>query len=153
MTNRTVTHGSFTLERVYPVKPARVFHAFADAKMKEKWFAGPSGGWTQGEKSMDFRVGGVEVSKGKFTDGPAIEFQAAYWDIVPDERIIYSYWMTMDGKRISVSLATIELKPEGNGTRLKLVEQGAFLDGFDDPAVREKGTADLLDALGRSLEG
>jgi uncharacterized protein YndB with AHSA1/START domain len=152
MTNRTVTHGSFTLERVYPARPARVFNAFADAKAKEKWFAAPSDGWTQAEKSMDFRVGGIEVSKGKFKNGPAIEFQASYWDIVPDERIVYSYWMTMDGKRISVSLATIELKPEGGGTRLKLVEQGAFLDGFDDPGVREKGTLDLLDALGRSLE-
>jgi uncharacterized protein YndB with AHSA1/START domain len=153
MSNRTVTHGSFTLERVYPVKPARVFNAFADAEAKAKWFAAPSDGWLQAEKSMDFRVGGVEVSKGKFKNGPAIEFQASYWDIVPDERIVYSYWMTMDGKRISVSLATIELKPEGSGTRLKLVEQGAFLDGFDDPTVREKGTLDLLDALGRALEG
>jgi uncharacterized protein YndB with AHSA1/START domain len=151
MTERTVTHASFTLERVYPAAPIRVFAAFADEKLKEKWFGAPGENWTQTEKSMDFRVGGVEVNNGKMKDGPTIEFEATYWDIVPSVRIIYSYHMSIDGKHISVSLATIELKPEGKGTRLKLTEQGAFLDGFDDPALREKGTNDLLDALGRSL--
>jgi two-component system sensor histidine kinase KdpD len=58
----------------------------------------------------------------------------------------------IDDRRISVSLATIELKPEGSGTRLTFTEQGAFLDGYDDPGDRERGTRLLLDALGRSLE-
>jgi uncharacterized protein YndB with AHSA1/START domain len=151
MSERTVTHSIFTLERVYPAAPIRVFAAFADEKLKAKWFGAPGDSWTQAEKSMDFRIGGREVNNGKVKGGPTIEFEATYWDIVPSERIIYSYYMVMDGKRISVSLATIELKAEGNGTRLKLTEQGAFLDGFDDPNLREKGTNDLLDALGRSL--
>ena len=55
-------------------------------------------------------------------------------------------------RRISVSLATVELKREGKGTRLVFTEQGAFLDGFDDSGGRERGTADLLDALGRELK-
>ena len=38
------------------------------------------------------------------------------------------------------------------GTRLVLTEQGAYLDGFDDPSVRRQGMEELLDALGRSLE-
>jgi hypothetical protein len=59
--------------------------------------------------------------------------------------------MHLDQTRISVSLATIELQPDGDGTRLVFTEQGAFLDGFDDPGLRERGTADLLDALGASL--
>jgi len=151
MSERSVTHSTFVLERTYPQSPARVFRAFSDPALKAKWFGGSEDKWTQKEKSFDFRVGGREVSNGKFKDGPAIEFEATYWDIVPDERLVYSYWMLMDGKRISVSLATIELKATGKGTRLRLTEQGAYLDGFDDPTVREKGTNDLLDALGRSL--
>ena len=71
---------------------------------------------------------------------------------MPNERIIISYDMHLDDKRISVSLATVELKPKGSGTRLVFTEQGAFLDGFDDPGQREKGTLDLLDALGAELE-
>ncbi|MBV8652023.1 MAG: SRPBCC domain-containing protein, partial [Alphaproteobacteria bacterium] len=73
-------------------------------------------------------------------------------DIVPDERIIYSYDMHLDDKRISVSLATIELKPAGAGTRLVFTEQGVFLDGYDDAGSRERGTQGLLDKLGAWLK-
>jgi hypothetical protein len=31
-------------------------------------------------------------------------------------------------------------------------EQGAFLDGHEDPALREPGTRELPDALGAALE-
>jgi uncharacterized protein YndB with AHSA1/START domain len=84
--------------------------------------------------------------------GPVHRFDARYYDIVPDERIIYGYDMHLDDKRISVSLATIELKPEGRATRLVFTEQGAFLDGYDDPFERERGTRDLLENLGAALD-
>jgi uncharacterized protein YndB with AHSA1/START domain len=70
---------------------------------------------------------------------------------VPNERIIYGYDMHLGDKRVSVSLATVEFKPAGKGTRLTFTEQGAFLDGFDDPTVREHGTGEVLDALGEEL--
>ena len=54
-------------------------------------------------------------------------------------------------KKISVSLATMQLKAEGAKTTLMLAEQGAFLDGYDDAGSREHGTGYLLDALGASL--
>jgi hypothetical protein len=60
--------------------------------------------------------------------------------------------MYMDERKISVSLATFELKAAGSGTRLILTEQGAFLDGYDDAGSRERGTNGLLDALGASLK-
>lgn len=82
-------------------------------------------------------------------------FEAVYHDVVPDERIVYAYTMHLDARKISVSLATIELKPSGTGTgtRLVMTEQGAYLDGYDDAGSRERGTQFLLDALGRSLDG
>jgi uncharacterized protein YndB with AHSA1/START domain len=36
---------------------------------------------------------------------------ARYCDIVPDQRIVYTYDMHMGEMRISVSLATVEFKP------------------------------------------
>ena len=48
--------------------------------------------------------------------------------------------------------ATVDLKPAGKGTNLTFTEQGAFLDGFDDAAGRERGTVELLDALGAELK-
>jgi hypothetical protein len=38
-----------------------------------------------------------------------------------------------------------------DGTRLILTEQGAFLDGREEPAWREQGTAAQLDALAKEL--
>jgi hypothetical protein len=36
---------------------------------------------------------------------------------------------------------------------LVLTEQGAFFDGLDTPEVREHGTNEMLDALGKALAG
>ncbi len=60
--------------------------------------------------------------------------------------------MHLDDKKISVSLATMQLQAEGAKTRLIVTEQGAFLDGYDDAGSREQGTGYLLDALGASLK-
>ena len=38
------------------------------------------------------------------------------------------------------------------GTRLVLTEQGAYLDGREQPAWREHGTADQLEALDGQLK-
>lgn len=151
MTEHTVTHATFTLERTYPHSPARVFAAFAEPKSKEQWFA-TTEGWTTDHYELDFRVGGREVYRGKPTDGPDVSFDGEIHDIVPNERIVNAYQMHLDDKRISVSLATVQFEAVDGGTRMTYTEQGAFLDGFDNPAQREEGTAELLDVLGGFLE-
>ena len=80
--------------------------------------------------------------------GPVHKFDCCYQDIVPDQRIIYSYIMHLDDTPMSVSLTTVELKPDGAGTRLIFTEQGVFLDGTDWVATREQGSHGLLDKLG-----
>jgi uncharacterized protein YndB with AHSA1/START domain len=85
--------------------------------------------------------------------GMVFALEAVYQDIVPGERIVYSYDMKMNDERISVSLATVQLEAAEGGTRLTFTEQGAYLDGLDTPEQREHGTGELLDALGRSVEG
>lgn len=150
MTERTVTHATFTLERTYDAPPARAFAAWSKAEAKARWFVGPDS-WERADYQLDFKVGGRERLSGGPAGGPIHHYDAIYQDIVPNERIIYGYDMHLDDKRISVSLATVEFKPAGNGTRLIFTEQGAFLDGFDDPTLRERGTIDLLDNLGKEL--
>jgi len=61
--------------------------------------------------------------------------------------------MHRDETRISVSLATVELAPAGDGTRLLFTEQAAFLDGQDTAAERERGTGTLLENLDAELQG
>jgi uncharacterized protein YndB with AHSA1/START domain len=148
---RSVVHGAFHLERVYDAAPEAVYKALSDEAAKSRWFRG-SEGWRLIERVMDFRVGGRERVKARQESGVITTFDALYLDIVPRERVIYAYEMQLDDKKISVSLATLQIKPAGRGrTTLLVDEQGAFLDGFDDAGSRERGTAYLLDKLGASL--
>ena len=151
MTERSATHGTFVIERVYDASPARVFRAWADPVAKARWFVGPAT-WQFIERSIDFKVGGKERLSGRHGTGTVSTFDAYYHDIVPDQRIVYSYDMHLDQRHISVSLATVELKAERSGTRLVFTEQAVFLDGYDDAGGRERGTSVLLDQLGAELQ-
>ena len=101
---------------------------------------------------MDVRVGGSERLKGRWQGGMVSTFDASYHDVIENERLVYSYVMHLNEKKISVSLATIQLTAESGRTTLSITEQGAFLDGYDDAGSREHGTGHLLDRLGRSLQ-
>jgi len=151
MSDRSVIHATFTLERTYPASPARVFNAWADPVAKARWFGAP-GEWSQGDREQDFCIGGRDRFSSGPQGGPVYTYDARYQDIVPDQRIVYTYDMHRDETRISVSLSTVEFKAEGAGTRLIYTEQGAFLDGHDTPALREQGAGDLFDALGAELQ-
>ncbi|MDM0018680.1 SRPBCC family protein [Variovorax saccharolyticus] len=153
-TRRSVAHGIFTIERSYAsVTPQRVFDAFATIEGKNGWFTAPNDRWEVVERTLDFRVGGRERLKGRWKNGLVTEFDATYFDIIPGERIVYTYEMRLDGRKISVSLATFEFKPSGTGARLVMTEQGAFLDGYDDNGSRERGSREIVDKLSAWLEG
>ena len=147
MSERSVEHATFTVRRTYEASPARVFAAWADPEAKARWF----GGGRAEEHELEFRLGGREFSRGSAPNGQTYTYEARYQDIVPDERIVYAYDLQLDEARISVSLGTVQLEPEGDGTRLTYTEQGAYLDGLDEPEAREQGTGGLLDALEAEL--
>lgn len=146
MRDRSVEHATFVVERTYDASPDRVFAAWSDPEAKARWFDG-----SEGEVELDFRVGGRERRRGTLPDGRAYTFQALYQDIVHARRIVFTYDMLLDETRISVSVATVQLRPERAGTRLVFTEQGAFLDGHETPGRREQGIGGLLDALAAEL--
>ncbi len=148
---RSVVHAIFHLERTYDAPAARVWKALTDEAAKSKWFGGTPEKWEWLERHMDVRVGGSERLKARWEGGVVSTFEATYHDVIPNERLVYSYVMHLNDKKISVSLATMQLIGQGGKTTLKVTEQGAFLDGYDDAGSREHGTGFLLDALGASL--
>jgi uncharacterized protein YndB with AHSA1/START domain len=151
MIERSIERASFTLERRYDAPPGRVFAAWADPTAKARWFSGPDE-WESAPHELEFRVGGREVASSGPPDGPVHTYRAIYWDIVTNERIVYTYEMLLDQTRVSVSLVTVELKPASEGT-LTLTEHGVFFDGIEPPTQRAEGTGSLLEALAAELLG
>ncbi|MWC29348.1 SRPBCC family protein [Paenibacillus sp. MMS18-CY102] len=145
MSERFVKHATFVVERTYAAAPERVYQAWADPETKAQWFSKAD--------RFEFRVGGQEYSSGGPPEGPTFTFDVTYQEIVPEQRIVYSYTLDMGETRISVSVTTIELIKVEGGTRLIFTEQGAFFDGHDTPEMREHGTGEMLNALGKLVEG
>jgi uncharacterized protein YndB with AHSA1/START domain len=156
MTQRSIIHDTFVIERTYAASAGRVFTAFASEDAKSTW--GDTGELAKaepvtGQPEFDFRVGGRERFGVSF-GGVSLTYDALYYDIVPDQRLVYSYEMYAGDVRISVSVATIEFAESDEGTTLTWTEQGAYLDGFDGedaPRLRQGGTSEMLDGLEKYL--
>lgn len=152
-------HASFVIERTYRHAPARVFAAWADPRAKRAWFA-EGDGWEIKSFDLDFREGGAETSKFRFVKGEEMFGEETWFcndtvfsEIVPNERILFTYAMDRNGVRFSVSLGCVELKPANGGTRLIFTEHAAFFEGGDGAKLREAGWRDLLEKLGQHLDG
>ncbi|HEY5265876.1 MAG TPA: SRPBCC family protein [Acidimicrobiales bacterium] len=155
MTERTVTCNTFTIERTLAASPERVFEAFANAKQKAQWLA-PLDGEAPGDvfvhAEFDFKVGGHEQFTFVEEDGRKMRYNATFYDIVPTQRIVYSYEMYSNESRISISVASIQFLKTADATTLVWTEQGAFLDGLDTSELREGGTSWLLDNVAEYLD-
>jgi uncharacterized protein YndB with AHSA1/START domain len=149
----SVSHGTFTVEREYPFSPETVFAAWTTTEAKRGWFAqGDDFLKTVHEYGLDFRVGGVERLDADLVSGNRLTLETRYCDIVDSERIVATYDVLVNGRRISVSLFSMQLVPTDAGTRLVTTEHGAFLDGLDNPDQRRLGIESDLDQLAGYLE-
>ena len=152
MTERSASHATFVIERTYPAAtPSRTFAAWADAKARQVWMDDPDYQPDDSKYELEFEVGGRERFSGYSPEGTSYSYDAVYYDIIPDQRIVYCYEMYSGDDRMSVSVATVEFGQAADGTKITYTEQGVFLDGVDKPEARHEGTAWLLDNLGKYL--
>ena len=152
---QSVVHNTFVIERSYPVSPERVFAAFADPVKKRRWY-GESRGHDVEQFDMDFRVGGAESLRYRLKEGtpfPGMEItnDGEYHDIVNNRRVVLASRMSLSGRCFSVSLVTLELLSNGDGTDLICTHQGAFFEGADGPEMRQAGWRQLLEKLAIEL--
>jgi uncharacterized protein YndB with AHSA1/START domain len=154
MTEPTVVHDTFVIERSYPAPIDRVFAALSDPAKKRRWYAGDTDDVECFE--MDFREGGAERNRYRMNErtpfpGAILANEGIYQDIVPRQRVVLATSMTLADRRISSSLITIELLESNGATVLILTHQAAFYEGSGGPQMRKDGWEHLLDRLGQSL--
>ncbi len=152
MTERSVSHETFTIERTIAAPPDRVFDLWSDTEKKRRWFVDSDGPeWTTLDYGVDFRVGGREHGRWRHDDGSVLANETVFMDIVAGERIVMAYSMMKGETRLSASLATVTFAAQGDATRMIFTEHGAFLDGNDDAASRRKGMEWLFDHLDKQF--
>jgi len=146
MTERKANHHTFVIEREFDYPPSLVYFAYTNPEARKVWFCGPPD-WEVGPSRYDFSVGGQETSSGGPKGGPIHIYKGTYLEIVAQERIINAFSMFQDATILTTSMGTTELRPSGQGTKLKYTEQIAFLDGSDHLPDRIQGTQYMFDLL------
>lgn len=151
MTKDERHHATIDITRHYKVTPSRLFEALTNPEARRKWYLGGSG-WTVHAASFDSVTCGATEHSRMSPPGNLVEItnDMTWCEVVPDRRLVSTFYMTLDGDFISASVQTLSLKKVDGGTELHLLEQGVFND--PDMTGREAGTHSLLESLGTYLE-
>jgi len=157
MSEPSIVHSTFVLERSFAAGPDRVFAALSDPAEVRRWYAG-AGGRTAESFEMDFRVHGRQRMSSKMGEdtpfpGVILTSDAVFLDIVPGRRVVMAQTMALAERRFSASLITYEILESAAGSTLVFTHQGAFFEGSDGPERREHGWNGLLDSLAQALAG
>lgn len=153
-TSELTVHSTFVIERSYRHPLEKVFAAFAEPAQKRRWYA--ESDHDIQEFGMDFRVGGNERFRYQFREGHPIAGseilnEGSYHDIVPGQRIVMTSKMTLNGKPIVVTLATIEFESSTTGTELIFTDQGTFIEWPAGREMIEAGWRGLFERLEKYL--
>lgn len=150
-------HGTVTVSRTLKAPPERVWEAFADLDVRDRWFRIPGGG---ARHELDFRVGGGELASGVFAPArvpETVEWRSRILGLVEHRHLVFCYDLSVDNVPRNVSLVTVVLEAEGAGTRIDYTEQyviTAFTGepGPDGLTVDEKHLRGSLPFLLNRLE-
>jgi uncharacterized protein YndB with AHSA1/START domain len=122
MSTAVVTKPSLTIKRRFNAAPSKVFAAWTDPEKLKHWF-GP-GPVTCHRAEFDARVGGRYVLASTTPDGETHEVGGMVREIVPNEKISFTWaWKSTPERE---SLVTITLKPDGGGTIMTLTHEQFF---------------------------
>jgi uncharacterized protein YndB with AHSA1/START domain len=119
----TAVKPSLTIKRHLKASPAKVFAAWTDPEKMMRWM-GP-GPMTGQRAESDPCVGGRYRWVMKSPDGELFDVGGTYREIVPNEKLVFTWVWKSTPERESV--VTVLLKPEGDGTLLTLTHE-QFLD-------------------------
>jgi uncharacterized protein YndB with AHSA1/START domain len=149
MSENVKHHATIVLERDYDSTPSRVFTEFADPVVRARWSAPPGDELTYEEAA--FKVGGRDVFRCGPMGDPRFRGETLYHVIEPHTCVISTETLEAGGQHLAVSLSTLELRPTGHGTKLKLTIQIVSSVGKTIIKGFESGNRSALEGLAAHL--
>ena len=142
--------GDLVYERTFDAPRQLVWKAHTDAEMIPRWW-GPYGHTTRVEE-MDVRQGGTWRWVSVDTDGNEFAFYGEYLEVVPPERIKWTFMFDVEGVGPQGGPETLTLQEVDGKTLMRAVShmgsaeaiEGALATGMVQGAIE---TWDRLDAL------
>jgi len=138
---------SLTLKRRLHAPAEKVYAAWTEPAQLARWF-GPAqtiSGSVRAE--MDVRVGGRFRVGFKTEDGEYHEVGGVYREVVPNEKLVFTWaWHTTPERE---SLVSVLIRSEGEGAMLTLVHEQFFDEAARDG--HQRGWSGTLDKLERYL--
>ena len=124
----TATKPSLTIKRRFNAPPAKVFSAWTNPEKIKRWM-GP-GEIKTVRAEADLRVGGRYYIGMLTPAGEAHDVSGVYREVVPNEKLVYSWaWKSTPERE---SLVTVTFKDDGGGTLLTITHEQFF-----DEAARD----------------
>ena len=155
-----VKFDSFEMDEAFACPVQKLFAAFTDPVTKRAWYADGAHAETHEtlEYALDPQVGGKEVFRLALNDktpmpGLEIEMVGECVARVDNALLVYASRMSARGQVVSITNEAFEFTADGAGSRLRLTQQGAYLEGSDGPELRRRGHEQLLSDLRRYLAG
>ena len=140
---------SFDLDRTYPAPPERVWSAFTEPELLQRW-ACPDPEWLVSSCEVEPRTGGGYTLRfGPRPAGDAYSEQATFSVFEPVERLVLDVLTSGDGMSES-SRCTVLLVPVDGGTRLELTVEG--LSGEESAEGMRVGWQWCLEGIAAQLE-
>jgi len=137
-----VTRPSLSFTRRLKAPPAKVYAAWTDPQKIIRWFGRSDAKPNSFRAEIDARIGGrFRVSFS--TTEEYYEVDGVYREVVPNERLVFSWaWHSTPERQSQV---TVALKLDGDGTLLTVLHELLFDQGARDG--HERGWIGALDKL------
>ncbi|HKU69167.1 MAG TPA: SRPBCC family protein [Candidatus Baltobacteraceae bacterium] len=113
---------ALVIRRTYAAPPALVYKAFTDPELARQFLC--PAGLTNGEVSLDVRVGGKYRVEMLMPEGEPYVAYGEYREVVPDSRLSMTWiWQEDNPAEEHETLLTIEFNAHGSGTELILTHE------------------------------
>ena len=136
-------------ERTYNVPPERVFAAWTEPALLKQWW-GPPGSIVE-VAEVDLRVGGryrLGIQRGP----QAVYYvTGVYQAVQPPDKLVFTWRWENPEMDVGRSLVTIELRPNGHKTDLRLTHEQ--LPTEEARRSHAEGWAGILEVLDKFLAG